>query len=87
MPNSEVSVSPSTSENPDLDWSQIRETVLMLNLAIAQISGTLKDGDDSVAVLADSFTTMAGNVETAHLAAEKLADSTEKRPSLIIATR
>lgn len=78
MSNSESNPTPSTSENPDLDWSQVRETVLMLNLAIAQISGTLKDGDDSVATLADSFTTMVGNVETAHLAAEKLADSTEK---------
>lgn len=76
--NPESNVSPSTSENPDLDWSQIRETVMMLNLAIAQISGTLKDGDDSVAALADSFTTMMGNVEIAHLAAEELAESTEK---------
>lgn len=78
MSNLANSVNPSTSEKPDLDWSQVRETVLMLNLAIAQISGTLKDGDDSVAALADSFTTMVGNVETAHLAAEKLADSAEK---------
>ena len=70
--------SPSNAENPDLDWSQVRETVMMLNLAIAQISGTLGEGDESVASLADPFTSMAGNVQTAHLAAKQLVDSTEK---------
>lgn len=78
MPNSGNAMSPSTSESPDLDWSQIRETVLMLNLATAQITGTLKEGDDSVSSLADAFTTMVGNVETAHMAAEELPASAEK---------
>lgn len=78
MPHSENTMSPSTSESPDLDWSQIRETVMMLNLAIAQITGTLRDGDESVSSLANAFTTMVGNVETAHLAAEGLPASAEK---------
>lgn len=78
MSGLESVISPSNSENPDLDWSQVRETVMMLNLAIAQISGTLKDGDESVASLADAFTSMMGNVETAHMAAEELSDSPEK---------
>ena len=78
MPNLENASNPSTSENPDLDWSQIRETVMMLNLAIAQITGTLEEGDDSISSLADAFTTMVGNVETAHMAAEELPASTEK---------
>ncbi len=73
-----LNISPSNADKPDLDWSQVRETVMMLNLAIAQISGTLGDGEESVASLADSFTSMAGNVQTAHLAAEQLPDSTEK---------
>jgi len=78
MSGLEMSPSPSDSTNPDLDWSQVRETVMMLNLATAQIAGTLKEGDESVSSLADAFTTMAGNVETAHLAAEELPDSAEK---------
>lgn len=78
MPETEIPMSPSDSTNPDLDWSQVRETVLMLNLAIAQIGNTLKDGDESVASLADAFTSMIGNVETAHMAAEELPDSPEK---------
>ncbi len=75
---SEASASPSNADKPDLDWSQVRETVMMLNLAIAQISETLGEGEESVASLANSFTSMAGNVQTAHLAAEQLPDSTEK---------
>jgi hypothetical protein len=70
---------PSSADNPDLDWSQVRETVLMLNLAVAQISSTLVEGDDSIAKLADTFTSMVGNVETVNMAASQLADSTEKQ--------
>ncbi len=47
---------------PDLDWSQVRETVRMLNLAIAQVSGSLVNGDESVAELTGSFTSMAGAI-------------------------
>ena len=68
---------PSTASNPDLDWSQIRETVLMLNLAVAQIVHSLQDGDESIATLADSFTTMVGNIEMARSAAEQLSHSAE----------
>jgi len=52
----------STSKQPDLDWSQVRETILMLNLATARIEFTMRDGDESVGTLTDSFTTMAGHV-------------------------
>ena len=62
MSSQENALSPSTSANPDLDWSQIRETVAMLNLAVAQIAGTLTEGDDSVRTLVDSFTSMAGSI-------------------------
>jgi hypothetical protein len=68
---------PSTSFNPDLDWSQVRETVMMLNLAVAQIAHSLQDGDESITSLGDSFTTMVGNIEMARLAASKLDPSPE----------
>lgn len=45
---------------PDLNWSQVRETVLMLELAAVQIETAMKDSNSSVEVLTDSFTTMAG---------------------------
>ena len=68
----------STAEAPDLDWSQIRETVLMLNLAIAQICRAMNEGDDSVGALTQSFTSMAGHTSTIAEAGEKLAASAEK---------
>lgn len=44
---------------PDLDWSQIKETVMMLNLAVAQIGKAMNDGDDSINTLTDSFAAMS----------------------------
>lgn len=64
--------SPSTALNPDLDWSQVRETILMLNLAVAQIELSLRSGNDSVTRLADSFTGMAGDVEVIRAATESI---------------
>lgn len=53
----------STAARPDLDWSQVRETLLMLGLAVAQIESAMKDSNESVDVLTNSFTTMFGNVQ------------------------
>ena len=50
----------SSAHNPDLNWSQVRETVLMLELAAVQIETAMKDSNASVEVLTNSFTTMAG---------------------------
>jgi hypothetical protein len=69
---------PSQPNKPDLDWSQIKETVMMLNLAVSRIERTMKDGDDSVTTLADLFTSIMGNVGAIGKAADKLPDSREK---------
>ena len=53
-----------TAHSPDLNWSQIRETVLMLELSSVQIEAAMKDSHASVEVLANSFTTMAGYMRT-----------------------
>lgn len=53
----------SSSVRPDLDWSQVKETVLMLKLAAAQVEFSLKDGSNSVDTLTDSFTSMAGSIK------------------------
>lgn len=50
----------STAHSPDLNWSQVRETVLMLELAAVQIEHAMKDSNTSVDVLTRSFTAMAG---------------------------
>lgn len=49
-----------SAHQPDLNWSQVRETVLMLELAAVQIEAAMKDSSSSVEVLTQSFTTMAG---------------------------
>lgn len=56
---------PSTADKPDLGWSQVRETVLMLGVAMGQIESAMKDGNESVAVdvLSDSFTSMYVHVQ------------------------
>ena len=52
----------STSLNPDLDWSQLKETILMLNLSVAQIDQSMNEGNSSVDTLASSFTSLATNL-------------------------
>ena len=60
------------SGRPDLDWSQVRETVRMLNLAIAQIEVSMREGDESVETLTHSFTSMTGSVQVIGRAARQL---------------
>lgn len=61
------------------DMCRVRETILMLNLAIAQISGAMKDGDDSVNVLTNSFTSMMTSVQDIGQLAERLPEGDEQR--------
>lgn len=44
---------------PDPNWDKMRETVLMMELAVGQIEGAMRDSDSSVEVLTDTFTLMA----------------------------
>lgn len=53
----------SSAARPDLDWSQVRETILMLGLAVSQIEMAMRDSGESVDKLADSFTTMFGHAQ------------------------
>lgn len=53
----------SSSANPDLNWSQVRETISMLCLAMAQIETSLNDSSKSVDVLTDIFTNIASDAQ------------------------
>ena len=75
---SHFTVPPSTAARPDLDWSQVRETIMMLNLAVAQIEMALKDSSGSVEVLTNSFTDMYGNLMALVQAAHSLPNSPVK---------
>lgn len=63
-----------SAHQPDLNWSQVRETVLMLELAAVQIETAMKDSNASVEVLTNSFTTMAGYMQMISQTVESLPD-------------
>jgi hypothetical protein len=69
----------SNAANPDLDWSQVRETILMMGVAIGQIDAVMRDGDESVGVLANSFTSMSDAVAAIGEAAQHLPDDESTR--------
>jgi hypothetical protein len=66
-----------TAHTPDLNWSQVRETVLMLELAALQIEAAMKDSNASVEVLANSFTSMAGYLRTISDTVQSLPETEE----------
>ena len=69
----------SRAQQPDLDWSQVRETVRMMNLAVAQIEMSMKEGDDSVDTLTDAFIAMAARVKVIETLAKDKEDHESKQ--------
>ena len=52
-----------TSISHDDEWSQIRETILIINVAVARIEHAMIDGDDSVTALSQSFIDMVKSAQ------------------------
>lgn len=75
----ETSANPSSAARPDLDWSQVRETIMMLSLAVAQIEMALRDSSGSVDVLTQSFTGMYEGLMALVKEAEQLPESPVKQ--------
>ncbi len=50
----------SNAQNPDLNWSQIRETIVMLYLSAAQIESSMQEGTESIHRLTNAFTNISG---------------------------
>jgi len=73
----------STADAPDLDWSQVTETVRMLNLSVAQIAMAMQDSEDSVSALAGSFTNMTGNIEQIVDTASALDDASPTKTQIL----
>jgi len=65
------------ANSPDLDWSQVRETVLMLELAAGQVEAAMRDSNTSVDVLTDTFTSMAGLMRMVEESVAELPDTAE----------
>lgn len=60
---------------PDLDWSQVRETVRMLELAAGQVQTAMRDSSSSVEVLTDTFTALADTLQHIEAAVDTLPDT------------
>jgi hypothetical protein len=72
---------PSDASRPDLDWSQVRETILMLNLSMAQIELALSDSTNSVGELTDSFTTVSDALSAMREVVQHLPDTAKIKPA------
>ncbi len=68
---------PRKGDFPDLDWSQVEETVHMLQLALAQIEMAMREGDESVNTLGALFTSMVESVSDIARAADSLDGNSE----------
>jgi hypothetical protein len=62
---------------PDLDWSQVRETVLMLELAAGQIVAAMHESNEPVNVLTGGFTSLASLLTRIQGALDALPDTPE----------
>jgi len=80
------SLSGSSSSRPDLDWSQLKETILMLNLAVTQIDQSMNEGNSSVSTLSTSFTGLATNLSDIQSSIAQLnkKDESSEKMKLII---
>ncbi len=63
-----------TNDLHSLGWKELQDTILTLNLAVAQIEMSMKDGDHSVSTLIDSFTTLSGCVQVIDSASSEIPD-------------
>ena len=53
----------SALQNPDLEWCQIRETILMLGIAVAQVRHAMHESSESFSTLATSFGNTFSHIE------------------------
>ncbi|BBP45416.1 hypothetical protein THMIRHAS_07890 [Thiosulfatimonas sediminis] len=64
--------------NYSLGAKEVQETILVLNLSVAQIDLSITEGDNSVNTLIDSFTYMSQHIEQIQAASQKLIDTTDQ---------
>ena len=72
---------PSIASRPDLDWSQVRETILMLNLSMAQIELAMNDSTSSVGELTESFTSISSALSAIQEIARHLPNTPRVKPA------
>ncbi|MBE9610682.1 hypothetical protein [Chitinilyticum piscinae] len=63
IPELEIPSGGTAASNPDLNWSQVRETILMLGLSVAQIRQAMLESTTSLDTLTDSFAATHGKID------------------------
>lgn len=72
----------SDSNFPDLDWSQIKETVKLLTVSVTQVESNMHAGDVSVNTLTESFTSIVNNMGAINKLLNELESSDERNEAL-----
>ncbi|GMR16291.1 MAG: hypothetical protein BMS9Abin31_0613 [Gammaproteobacteria bacterium] len=67
-----------TANNNDKNWSQMRETVLLINVAVARIEHAMNEGDDSFTNLSQSFVEIVDSAKQITQSSAQLEDSAIK---------
>lgn len=70
--------SQSNAQQPDLDWSQVRETVKLIAVSVSQVEESVLKGDHSVNNLSESFTAMVKNLEDITAIVDEMEDGEAK---------
>jgi hypothetical protein len=73
----------SNSKNPDLDWSQVRETIKLLTLSAAQVDVIMQESDVSVNTLTESFTDIVEHMQTINNLVQSLDASGTRDQALV----
>ncbi len=76
-------MSNSGSHQPDLDWSQIKETVKLLTVSVALVQTSMKEGGNSVDTLTESFTSMVSHMNAIQDLLLSLEDGEKKTNALM----
>jgi len=66
-----------------LGSKEVQQTILVLNLSIAQIDLSITEGDNSVNTLIDSFTYMSQHIQQIQHAGNKLAEISEQTDDVV----
>ncbi len=64
--------------NTEKNWSQMRETVLLINVAVARIEHAMNEGDDSFTSLSQSFVGIVDSAKQIIQSTAQLEDSATK---------
>ncbi len=72
----------SNADRPDLDWSQVRETVKLLTISVTQVENSLHVSGNSVDTLTSSFTGMVDNLAAIERTLQSMEDNNIKTEAL-----